>query len=206
MKASIMKIINAVFCASWKNTFPWKWVLGSTAAPALEWFSCPASSLRSNEWACYNKLLFQRDRRDKEERCSAFNTPCLSVRFRYYFSIINTQLISIWLNLELCHDIMYFFCSLFPFYFFKNCPLCPHPHMAIILTVTKLQLWFWVCRVWFFFQTAMSCIWKCSHNNLSFSYSLAVPNFISHHIFLRKVGTVLVFKWINKLWLRHMIS
>lgn len=70
-------------------------------------------------------------------------------------------------------------------------------HTCQTLTVTKSQLWNWVCYFW-----GKLCLWKCSGDKLSSSCLVAVPTSISHHIFVREVQTVLIFKWMNKPWLR----
>lgn len=54
-------------------------------------------------------------------------------------------------------------------------------------------------------DSVMLCIWKCTKNILSFSCLEAVPNFSFHHICVRKVTVLLIFKWI-KLWLRDMTN
>lgn len=115
MKAGIMKIINAAFCTSWKTPFPWKWIVGSTVASAREWFS-----FQRVLWGAMNELasttLYFRGMRDTKERGVQLSTlACLAVRVRHYFSFINTQLISTWLNLELSHDRMWLFLFAFTF-------------------------------------------------------------------------------------------
>lgn len=147
MKAGIMQIINAAFCTSWKKHFSLKissWIKCSFSLWAIQ---LPTSCLRSNGWTCWNYPLFHRDVRDTKGRDAQLPTlACLAVRVRHYFSFINTQLISFWLNLELGHDRIWLFPFAFSFFYLRNCPLCPQPHMSNLnchkITVLDLGLLF----------------------------------------------------------------
>lgn len=92
-------------------------------------------------WGAMNELTVtnpcSRRLQETEKRDVQLSTlACSAVRFRDYFSVVNTQLIFFWFILELSQE--FYLC------FFRHSPLCLHSHMSITLIMTKSELWFGV--------------------------------------------------------------